>query len=451
MPEADSGLKTMNIKGTKKSPEDLGPLARLISHPAFDFACAGMILINSLLIGVTTQYLTDHPAEERWMTLAGDLCGLFFLLELITRLCVHRLHWFINADRTWNIFDTVLVALSIVDFTMSHAGGGASAISGNLKTIKMLRIVRIIRVFRFFRELALLAVMIADSVKSLVWALVMLTIIIYVFAICFTQSVTEYAILEYARPVESQSDPVRMANLQRLFGSLERTTYSLIMAMLGGIDWGEVSTPLMDVGPVALFLFMFYILFVLLAVLNIITGVFVDNAVQTAKGQRDFLLMRAQESESMWNATLRQLFSDMDDDESGTLSWEEMQRHLTDHSIKAVWTLLGLNTGDLHRLFWYIDEEACGEVQIDEFLEGCMKLRGEAKSIDLHAVLRSVKRMEERMEGLEWKIDDDIELQQDVVQQLTHGSARPQKKHVTHPRRAGELRDVPLKMVATRD
>merc|ERR1712241_934369 len=94
----------------------------------------------------------------------------------------------------WNIFDTVLVIMSIVEVLLLSGSTRASqaSVGSGMKTIKMLRIVKVFRVFRFFRELSLLALMIVDSMRSLMWALLMLTIIIYVFAICFTQTATEH-------------------------------------------------------------------------------------------------------------------------------------------------------------------------------------------------------------------------------------------------------------------
>jgi Ca2+-binding EF-hand superfamily protein len=351
-----------------------------------------------MLIGVTTEHLTTHDEEAPWMKFISYLCTGFFFIELIMRLVLHKVNYFLMEERNWNCFDFTLVALSIVDLIMEIVGSGASSVGSSLKTIKMLRIVRIFRVFRFFKELSLLAAMIADSVKSLLWALVMLTIIIYVFAICFTQGVTAHMVLK-------GEDPLLMA----MFGSLGTTVYSLIMAMLGGIDWGEVSTPLMDVGGIMFCLFMFYIFFVLLAVLNIITGVFVDNAVETAKSQRDFIIQRAREQDHQWAQSMKQLFIEMDEDESGTVSWMEMESHFQDLHVQGLFSMLGLNPTDLAQLFKLIDDDESGEVNIDEFLDGCLRLRGEAKSVDVHAVIRANKKIEGRLEGLEVDIGKSLE------------------------------------------
>ena len=55
--------------------------------------------------------------------------------------------------------------------------GFASTALSSIRVLKMIRVVRLFRVFRFFRQLATLALMVADSVKQLLWALLMFLLI----------------------------------------------------------------------------------------------------------------------------------------------------------------------------------------------------------------------------------------------------------------------------------
>lgn len=47
---------------------------------------------------------------------------------------------------------------------------------------------------------------------------------------------------------------------------------------------------LLKMDTISPLLFIFFVLFVMLAVLNIVTGVFVDNAAAAAKTQRDYII-----------------------------------------------------------------------------------------------------------------------------------------------------------------
>jgi hypothetical protein len=248
----------------------------------------------------------------------------------------------------------------------------------------MLRIVRIFRVFRFFSDLTVLVLMITESFKSLLWALIMLSLIIYVFAICFTAGATEY--------LKSGKEPHRIGvSLKFRFGSLSRSVNSLVLSMLNGVSWGEVSGPLEKVGWVMAGLFFFYIFFTMFAVLNIITGVFVDNAVQTANNHRDYLVEKYMEVKENYLELIREMFEDMDEDESGSITLEELHKYFRDHRMRSYFQVLGLDAHDCDRLFRLLDEDNSGAVSIDEFLTGCLRLKGDARSIDVHFLIYECK------------------------------------------------------------
>merc|ERR1712190_23340 len=101
----------------------------------------------------------------------------------------------------------------------------------------------------------------------------------------------------------------------------------------------------------AAFLFFFYIAFTILAVLNIITGVFVDNAVETAKTQREFLVQKEMELKERYVSEMRSLFLEIDDDGSGSVTLDEIQEYFEDPRVQSYFQALGLDTHDSERLF----------------------------------------------------------------------------------------------------
>eukprot|EP00438_Fugacium_kawagutii_P026626 Skav209613 [mRNA] locus=scaffold1634:525071:530717:- [translate_table: standard] len=75
-----------------------------------------------------------------------------------------------------------------------NSSRGADGTVGSVKMLKMIRILRIFRVFRFFRPLARLALMIMDSIRSLLWAMFMLALITYVFGVSLTSQASTWLI-----------------------------------------------------------------------------------------------------------------------------------------------------------------------------------------------------------------------------------------------------------------
>eukprot|EP00928_Gymnodinium_smaydae_P056189 TRINITY_DN3960_c0_g5_i1.p1 TRINITY_DN3960_c0_g5~~TRINITY_DN3960_c0_g5_i1.p1 ORF type:complete len:486 (+),score=44.95 TRINITY_DN3960_c0_g5_i1:48-1505(+) len=285
---AKVGQQPKSLKAHKNERHSM-PLKRIVDHYYFDTFFAFTIVANSVIIGWETEWKTRNNDDHQVAVVLGHICSLIFLVELVLRVCASKLKFFFGENRSWNLFDVGLVSLSVFSFILQNViGGETNRVGSVLKTLKMLRIIRLFRVFRFSRELSLLALMIIDSLKALVWALVMLAIILYTFAICFTQIAAD-------RLKELAIEPdvnVNTLGASKYFGGLMQTIYTLVMSMMDGISWGEVSDVLITVSPFAVSLFFFYIAFTKLAVLNIVTGVFVENAVQMARTQRDYLMQQ---------------------------------------------------------------------------------------------------------------------------------------------------------------
>merc|ERR1712032_1070335 len=81
------------------------------------------------------------------------------------------------------------------------------------------------------------------------------------------------------------------------------------------------------------------------------------------------------------------IFREADTDHSGTLSWEEFREHLGHPVIRAYFASLDLNISEARGLFVLLDIDGSGQIHIEDFVKGCLLVRGEAKSIDL-ATLR---------------------------------------------------------------
>lgn len=190
--------------------------------------------------------------------------------------------------------------------------------------------------------------MIVDSMKSLLWALIMLAIVVYVFAISLTTGAADWskAVVGVDNPawlelVEASADPT-LVQMHKRFGSLAKTAYTLVQAMLGGISWGEVSDLLMEIDVISPALLLLYVAFTMLAVLNVITGAFVDNALQLASQQRDFQIEEQMETKEEYIRQIKALFKTIDDDGSGEVSRSELREMLEDATLAAYFVFWAL-------------------------------------------------------------------------------------------------------------
>merc|ERR550525_2081062 len=108
---------------------------------------------------------------------------------------------------------------------------------------------------------------------------------IYIVSVWFMQTVTDHMVERKAVTDQWNSGE---AALRYYLSSLARTILSLWQAISGGADWDSMAHPLItEVHSLMGVAFAAYIAFALLALLNVVTGVFVQTALQSALEEED--------------------------------------------------------------------------------------------------------------------------------------------------------------------
>lgn len=237
------------------------------------------------------------------------------------------------------------------------------------------------------------------SAKPLLCATVLLLMFMYVFAIGVMYVVGEEkreVVNGIKRPGEGY------AFLQENYWGVRKTTYTLFMSISGGIDWIDAAGPLIEVAPVMQLMFCMYIVFTLFCVLNIITGVFVENAHKDKFTDEQKLIVEHMENREKWYAEVRELFELADDNGNGEIDQHEFASVLKDAHFQALCAEVGLNvegyaTKGLFNLF---DFDGRGTINLQEFTDGILHLHGSAKSIDVYLLRRDNQRIFDRLSEL---------------------------------------------------
>merc|ERR1712085_207072 len=144
---------------------------------------------------------------------------------------------------------------------------------------------------------------------------------------------------------------------------------------------------LVKIGAVYGICFLFYVYFMVFLVLNVVIGTVVDVTSGVAARDRDRLVEDEMKALKEYSSDIKEFFRQADADKSGQLSWEEFRDHLEDDRVKAYFQTLNLDIRQAHILFKLLDCNDNGEVGIEEFIDGCLRLRGQAKSLDLNLVI----------------------------------------------------------------
>jgi len=394
-------------------------LEKLTKSKYYEWFSGGLIILNSIFMGVQTQSMALRAKDETskgeelssltpWDFLGVQATfGILFGIDLALRwVCDGFTEFFRTEDRSWNILDVVVVGLGTID-TITEiiitAQGDASgtplstfSVLRVLRVARIVRVVRVIRVMKFFRELRMMIFSIIGCLKSVTWIILVLGLVFSLFGLTFTQAVTDSLDTLKVRQAGQYADTIAF------FGTVDKSILSLYMAMSGGNDWGQYYEALevLPGGEIQCLLFLLFITFSIFAVVNIVTGVFVDNAMQSGRQDREVVVHEEIENKKDYLRSLQALFDRIDDDGDGTITKESLELALQDDNVQAFFAAMKLDVPDAVILFDLLDFDDSGEITIDEFLNGCYRLQGDASNIDTKIMQAEMKFLKDSVQHL---------------------------------------------------
>jgi len=357
----------------------------------FELISISLIFINTVFNGLEAEVMSMTSAASVMdaLDLIGVMFNLAFTCELACRYVTHGFRFLCGPESTWARFDTVIVSLGIIETLILLMGVGSSVNPGIVRAVRMLKIARVLRVMRAvngFRGLRILIFSIIHSCYNGVWVLLVLAISLWSTATVFTLAYLDVT------AGETQSEPLD-PDLKTYFGSMSRSIYTLFASVFGGIDWDVAVTPLRSIKPgwPLITVFVFFVSSQYLCLVNVIMGVFCQGAMESAYKDHDMKMAELVSNKQQYVHELETLWAELDKDASGTLSLDEWEDALADESVRLYLEGLGISVSDAWSLFTLLEDPVTGVLRPDTFLEGCLKLNGSAKSVDVAALEKTVK------------------------------------------------------------
>lgn len=374
-----------------KSPESQGPCVQfcemLVTHPYFETIVGLLVLLNACIIGLGIDAAAKNVTNP-WVEAAEPFFATIFTLEIVARMLVAGMKDYFCGDQWhWNLFDVVMVCLQLFDTGSSlmatilhHLKEKSSlGIFRMLRILRLIRVTRLIRLVHLFADLKSMVTSMVNSVGALFWAMVLQFMIIYMFSVlCMA------IILESERPMDD--------HLNYYFGSMPRTSLTLFECVVGGVNWDDVVMLLvLKISPYMGLIFCMYLTFSFFAMTNLVTGVFVDKAMQMTREDKDTYLA---------NRISHLFFVNTGDDDAEEVTWETFQQKLSSEAMQEYFKVLNLDVAEARGLFDLLDVDSSGSVSNYEVVTGCLRLRGPAKALDLALLAQDTSRIEEMMQEL---------------------------------------------------
>merc|ERR1711865_761080 len=140
--------------------------------------------------------------------------------------------------------------------------------------------------------------------------------------------------------------------------------------------------------------------------MNVVTGVLVQTALQSARDEEDNFMTHQ----------IVDIFEMSELDAQHTLiTKDDIELSLQDSVLSKEWKTVGVTNEDARFLFGLLDLENVGQIAFEEFLGGCLRLNGEAKAVDLMTVMQEARKHNLIIENRVHRMNSQIE---DIHQQI---------------------------------
>merc|ERR1719329_853152 len=183
-----------------------------------------------------------------------------------------------------------------------------------------------------------------------------------------------------------------MGLIHQYWSGVAQACLTLYFALSGGGDWEPLAAPLREAGPVYYSLFLFFIAFSSIAVLNVLTGMFVDAAMKVVDVDESNVVQEKTSSPPVQK--YRKFLHDMSQGnklEPQKIMTDEFAKGIKDDEHVAFFNAVEIHEEDAWRVFKMLEfQDSCN---IDDFIDGCLKVKEDIKGIDMVALKAELKRL----------------------------------------------------------
>jgi len=377
--------RMMDKFGVKET-RALSKSAGFVNRPPFQIFIAGCIFASSLNIGIETDLrkgsLKNHWA---WVFLDHFFCSAW-VFEFLAKTCADGPSYFCDA---WNLMDVFLMMLSVMEtwlLPIFQLEASKLNVLSLLRILRIIRLVRLVKLMRMFKMLWLILTGFYNALRTLVWVLLLLCVVMYAGGIYLTIIVGHRCDTEFPR----------WADCGDYFGTVPQTMFTLFQVMTLDTWSSAIGREIFTVKPSVFIFFLLYLLVTTFGLLNIVVGVVVENTMEASSQDKLLREIEAQKAARTELLSLRSLFLAADRDHSGLVDEAEFTSILKHKSFQQKLMELQIDLPpypDL--LFDDIDRDDNGTINLEEFIDGIVDLKGPPTTQEEHTASMRLRHLEE--------------------------------------------------------
>jgi hypothetical protein len=177
--------------------------------------------------------------------------------------------------------------------------------------------------------------------------------------------------------------------LYAYFGTFTRSLLTMIEMLLG--NWFTITRLLTRFNELFMIFGVCHQLIIGFAVIEVISGVFLNETFKVANLDDSIMLHEVRRAAKAERAKMTELFGKADKDKNGLVDLAEFREVLDNEQVVEWLSAMGLDVGDVDRVFVMLDADGDGQLSCQELVEGASMLKKPARAVDIAAVQKMLR------------------------------------------------------------
>jgi len=358
----------------------------IVGHPWFELLISVAIMVNSVMLGVESQMI-------------AEVCFLsIFTVEILLRLTARG--WRVIKDG-WFLFDSTLVLIAYVEqFVELFSSGGDSGYAQQVLVLRTTRLFRLIRTFRMIKQIRSIWRLVYGlfaCCETIISTFMLLFIVLYVFGVMGLELITKDA--------ELRKDPEIDALVVDSFSSIPLAMMTLVrFVTMDSIS--VIYAPLIQAKALVLGLYFGLLICVVsISLMNLVTAVMVEGALEHARQEKEEDAKLAKARAKQMVPEIIHLFDQIDIDGSGEVDLKEMAKFGEDGLVPDL-LFEKASVDSMADLFETLDVDGSGVISRYEFIEGLLNLFLRDVPVPAQMTMKMIRQVRSDVSRLQTNVEE---------------------------------------------
>lgn len=367
------------------------------------FMCI-VIIINIFLTGLETDIVEgdEGAGAKEVFDMLDRVFIVIYVVELMMRFATHRRR---TLDDRFTILDIALLMLTLFEHILYN--NGFLRVLPIVRTLRLAQVLRTARVVKHSRELLFISHLCRTMIRSLFWSLLLLFLLLLGLGTFVHIVIGQSAAWNGTMDPELELPLYEAFDTREYFGSVLRSVLSLLQVVTLD-EWApHIARPILKKYPAVFLFFLLFLFLTTYGLLVCVAATLIQDSMAASRDNQKALQAVQKENRRRIAGRADELLGEVDTDNDGEWSVEELKNALETTDLPDILRELGVPVMDAESLIRMLDKDGGGTVNQDELIEGAMCMDDHITPRDyqlmafwLWNLLMRTRRLEHRLEVL---------------------------------------------------